>query len=239
MIYEVENKIFEIFPTFTRGVLIATDVNNHRFEPDLHRLLSCAVADANRSLSVSEQERLSIWDEVYRRFGSDPDKFTPSIRFLYEQIRRGKASRPISNIVDIFNIISLRWIVPCGGDDLGALGGDDLRLGFAVGDETFAPLFKPSKIEHPTVGEVIYYSAPTKRIMCRRWTWRNADFSKIRPETNVVAINVDMMSPPFTQVDLHTALHDLADLVLQFCGGNISIHVLDQSSPKFSLPTIS
>jgi DNA/RNA-binding domain of Phe-tRNA-synthetase-like protein len=78
-----------------------------------------------------------------------------------------------------------------------------------------------------------------RRILCRRWTWRNSDFSKIRPETKSVAINVDMMIPPFDDFDMTVALRELAELVQQFCGGVISTYILERSNPQFIINGIS
>jgi DNA/RNA-binding domain of Phe-tRNA-synthetase-like protein len=232
--YTVEPKLFEMFPAFKRGVLIATGIDNNQIEPETSRLLLSAAYQANHDLSVTEQSRIDVWNAAYLRLGTNPNRFTPSIRFLLEQIQRGRNPRAISKLVDIFNIISLQWITPCGGDDLESLGGGDLCLGLARGDETFAPLFNPAAIEHPTPGEVIYYTMPSRRVLCRRWTWRNSDFSKIRQETTAVAINIDMMIPPFTKEDLERALGNLSDLVRQFCGADISTHILEQSNPEFA-----
>lgn len=228
--YSVEPAIFEMFPAFRRGVVVATRIDNTSTDPETARLLAAAAANAS-----AEPAKIEVWNEAYRRFGADPDKHTPSIRFLYQQIQKGKPPRSISKVVDLFNIISLRWAAPCGGDDLAALDGGDLLLGVARGDETFAPLFKPAAIEAPLSGEVIYYTPQTRRVLCRRWTWRNADFSKIAPGTKAVAINIDMMMPPFTESDLESALGDLTEMLRRFCGGEVRTHVVQPSAPSFSL----
>jgi DNA/RNA-binding domain of Phe-tRNA-synthetase-like protein len=176
---------------------------------------------------------MSIWNAAYQTFGADPDKFTPSIRFLYAQIRRSKPPRPISKLVDIMNAISIGWMAPCGGDDLDAMDGGDIVLGLAQGDESFAPLFKPAAVEIPLPGEVIYYTIPTRRVMCRRWTWRNADFSKIAPETRRVVINIDMMMPPFRTEDLQAATMEMEALLQQFCGAQTVSFVLSPDAPSF------
>ncbi|MDX6444378.1 MAG: hypothetical protein QOH71_1452 [Blastocatellia bacterium] len=234
-VYKVERELFEMFPAFKRGVIVAKGIDNNGMDPETARLLLRAASDANRVSAAVEQERIGVWNNAYSRFGANPEKYTPSIRFLRDQISRGKPPRSISRLVDVFNIVSLKWTIPCGGDDLDSLAGGDLRLGFASGDETFAPLFKPFAIEHPLPGEVIYYTPPTRRVLCRRWTWRNSDFSKIRPETQAVAINVDMMMPPFSDADLELALGDLAKLVRRFCGGTLCTHIVEPSNPQFAI----
>src|ERR1700682_3646810 len=218
-IYKIENSLFEKFPDFRRVVVIGTGLDNSPGEPGTAPLLAEAVARVNPSPTAEDEARIQVWDDAYRNFGADPHRYTPSIRFLRQQILRGKPPRSISRIVDLFNIVSLNRTISCGGDDLQSLAGGDLRLGFASGTETFSPLFKPSIQERPDPGEVIYYTPQTGRVLCRRWTWRNSDFSKITPQTRDVAVNLDFMVPPFQEADLAAAADELGALITQSCGG--------------------
>ncbi len=229
--YFVEQAIFDLFPAFRRGVIIATQLDNRSTESALGPL----IAESAKAALTAETEpaRISVWKDTYLKLRVDPDKYTPSIKFLYDQIRKGKPPRSISNIVDIMNLVSLRWMAPCGGDDLKTILPGDLTLGIAQGDESFAPLFKATSFESPLEGEVIYYTPQTKRVMCRRWTWRNADFSKITPETTSVAINIDIMTPPFSENDVEAALSELAGLLERHCGGRTAQYKLHPGAPSF------
>lgn len=235
MLYTIDRKVFEMFPAFRRGVVIATGINNDLTSSTLQSLLSEAVAGVPDVPTPVELERVEVWNEAYRILGIDPLKTTPSISFLLNQIRRAKPPRSINPVVDIFNIASLKWLLPCGGDDIATLQGGDLCLGFARGDETFAPLFKATAIERPTVGEVIYFTPQTRRVLCRRWTWRNSDFSKLTAKTRAVAINVDVMTPPFAEKDIELALTEIGELVNQFCGGSVETYQLTSASPCFQI----
>lgn len=227
--YSVDPKIFELFPAFRRGVVVATNLDNTASAPELGQL----IMEASQA-PAGEPPAISVWNEAYLKLGVDPKKFTPSIKFLYEQIRKGKPPRSISKIVDVMNLVSLRRMVPCGGDDLQSILPGDIRLGFAQGGETFAPLFKPAAFDNPVAGEVIYYTPQTQKVMCRRWTWRNADFSKITPETNAVAINIDVMAPPFSNSDVDAALAEMAALIEKYCGGQTVCHKLTAATPGFT-----
>jgi DNA/RNA-binding domain of Phe-tRNA-synthetase-like protein len=231
--YSVDSKVFDLFPAFRRGVVIATQLNNQPGETNLGQLIVEASQALLSQAGEPEPERISVWKDAYTKLGVDPNKNTPSIKFLYDQIHKGKPPRSISKLVDIMNLVSLRWMAPCGGDDLLTILPGDLRLGFAQGDETFAPLFKAAAVESPTAGEVIYFTPQTKRVMCRRWTWRNADFSKITPETTDVAINIDIMTPPFSEEDVDTVLREIAGLLERHCGGRTACHTLSPAAPSF------
>ena len=224
----IEEEVLKMFPQFCRGIVLAAGMDNSRPSPELERLLREEEEKMrqNPAIDLATHPRLAAWKDAYRQFGSNPNKFTPSIVFLAKQVKSGKPVRSISPAVDAFNLISIRHVIPCGGDDMDSVEGD-VTLGRAASDETFAPIFKPEEIEHPEPGEVIYVNRHTKRILCRRWNWRNADFSKITPETRNLAINVDGMMPSIGRPEIEEAAEELKQLLIQYCGGTISLHYLD------------
>jgi len=224
----IEEEVLKMFPQFCRGIALAAGINNSRPSPELERLLREEEEKMrqNPAIDLATHPRLAAWKDAYRQFGSNPNKFTPSIVFLAKQVKSGKPVRSISPAVDAFNLISIRHVIPCGGDDMDSVEGD-VTLGRAASDETFAPIFKPEEIERPEPGEVIYVNRHTKRILCRRWNWRNADFSKITPETRNLAINVDGMMPSIGRPEIEEAAEELKQLLIQYCGGTISVHCLD------------
>lgn len=235
MIYEVESRVFELFPTFRRGVILATDVDNGSPNATVERLLSDTISGVPGAPTSIEQQRVDAWNAAYERLGVDPRKVTPSVSFLLNQVRRGRPPKSINTLVNLFNAMSLKMVIPCGGDDLAAIEGGDLRLGFATGKETFAPLFKPDAGENPLPGELIYFTPQTGRVLCRRWTWRNSDFSKLTSKTRTTVINLDFMIPPLTEVEVDGATEDLANMVRDFCGGTVKTHVLSSDTPSFDL----
>ena len=233
----IEDDVFRMFPEFCRGIVVAAGIDNSRPCPDLEKLLNeqAEIIRQDTSFDISTHPRLLAWKDAYRKFGANPNKFTPSIVFLTKQVKAGKPVRSISPAVDAFNVISLKYIIPCGGDDMDSVE-DDVTLGRAVSDETFAPIFKPEEIENPDPGEVIYVNRKTGRVLCRRWNWRNADFSKMTPQTGNIAINVDGMIPAISRAEIGEAAETLRQLLLRYCGGRISIHYLDASNREMNIP---
>ena len=232
----IEDAVFQMFPEFCRAVVVAAGVDNSRPPHELETLLRSQEEKIRRDPGIDPgtHPRLQAWREAYRKFGSNPNKFTPSIVFLVKQVKAGKPIRSISPAVDAFNIVSLKYLVPCGGDDMNRVEGD-VTLGIAASDETFAPLFKPDEIEHPDPGEVIYVNRQTKRVLCRRWNWRNADFSKITPETRNLAINVDGMMSAIKREEIEEAAEELRQLLLGHCGGQVSIYYLDAQNRQLTV----
>jgi DNA/RNA-binding domain of Phe-tRNA-synthetase-like protein len=226
--FRIEEDVFRIFPQFCRAIVMAAGIDNSRPCPEIEEFLKEQREKIQQDPNVepATHPRLLVWKEAYRKFGSNPNKFTPSIVFLTKQVKSGKPVRTISPAVDAFNAVSIKYLIPCGGDDMDTVE-NDVTLGCAASDETFAPIFKPEEIEHPGAGEIIYVNRKTKRVLCRRWNWRNADFSKITPESKNVAINVDGMMPSISRQEIEEAAGELADLLRRNCGGSIFIHFLD------------
>lgn len=228
MQFRVDDEIFRMFPNFCRAVVVAAGIHNGRQCPELEERLKEQQERVrlDPAIDLATHPRLLAWKEAYRQFGSNPNKFTPSIVFLAKQAKAGKTIRSISPAVDAFNLISLKYLVPSGGDDMDSVQGD-VTLGRAGGEETFAPIFSPEAVEYPDAGEVIYVNRKTGRVLCRRWNWRNGDFSKLTPETRNLAINVDGMLPAISRSEIEEAAEELKQLLLQFCGGAVSILYLD------------
>lgn len=237
MRFSVEGDVFKLFPQYCRGLVVATGIDNSRSCPEIEKLLREQEERVRLDPAVdpATHPRLMAWKEAYLKLGVNPNKFTPSIVFLAKQVKAGKPLRSISPAVDAFNTISAKYLVPSGGDDLDAVNGN-LTLGRAVSDETFAPLFKPDEIEHPLAGEIILVNRESKRVLCRRWNWRNADFSKITPQTKNLAINVDGMVPAISRQVVEQATEELRQLLLRCCQGSVSVRYLDAQNPEAELP---
>ncbi len=124
-------------------------------------------------------------------------------------------------MVDLLNYISLSYLLPAGGDDVETVQGD-LTLGRATGEETFSPLFDPETQESPEPGEIIYVNRQSQRVLCRRWSWRNAHFSRIRTDTQNVVINVDGLASVVDRDEIEKAAEEMAFLLLRFCHGMVS-----------------
>ncbi len=227
----VEESIFEKFPDFKRGIVVAQGIKVKDANEELEEMLGEAAAQRSDP-SLLQHSYILAWDEMHRRFGSNPNKYPPSIKALLKRTTKGKEIPFINTVVALFNYISLKYLLPCGGDDADRVEGN-FKLGFASGKEIFIPL-GGSQQENPQPGEVIYYDDATLRVMCRKWNWRNGDFSKITSETTAVVINVDGAERVSEDAVLQ-ARDELAELMKRFCGGSVKTALLTRNSPVYSL----
>ncbi len=231
MRYRIE--IFDHFPQYVRGVVIARDIENRQGQQELRDMLSKIQLQTRQKVSEQdyrEHPQIANWREAYRRFGINPNKQSPSVEALVRQVVKGRELKSINAVVDIFNYISLKYLVPSGADDLHKVVGD-LRLRYARGDEVFIPLNR-QEVEHPKPGEVIY--ADDEKVLCRCWNWRQGDHTKLTPETKWVAVNVDCL-PPVTKEKAEEITREVAELIRRFCGGDVNYYMLDRDNPEIGI----
>ena len=131
--------------------------------------------------------------------------------------------------MDLYNAVSLRHVVPIGGEDLAAVDGD-VALRFAGQGEPAVRLLgeAPPELARPKPGEVIY--ADRAGALCRRWNWKEADRTKLTEATTAGFLVVEAL-PPVDRPLLDTALADLAALIAAHCGGTTRTAILDRAAP--------
>jgi len=232
----IHEAVFEVFPDFTRGVVVGRNIDNkskiRELEEEL-RLLEERTRTDQALEKYKEHPNLSSWMKAFRAFDINPNSCPPSIVNLVKRIRKGATIPYINTVVSLINRTSLKYLVPCGGDDLDSVSGN-LILCYAEGNETYRPLGKPDDLENPKPGEIIYKDTSDGNVLCRAWCWRNSDTTKITEDTAFVALNVDGL-PPVTAEMTRDMTEDLAGKLEAFCKAEVEVHILDARNPSFTL----
>jgi DNA/RNA-binding domain of Phe-tRNA-synthetase-like protein len=198
--YRIAPAIFDRFPGYVRGVVLAYEVDNGPSPPELVSLLRRAEDELRNRLdpaTLTEEPRIKSWREAYRAFGAKPSDFRSSIEAMARRVLRGDELPAINALVDIGNIISLRHVLPAGGHAIDVVT-TDIELRFASGEETFVP-FGSQDPEHPLPGEIVFVEGDT--VLTRRWTWRQANHTLTLPETKAIEFNLDGL-PPVPRAEL-------------------------------------
>jgi DNA/RNA-binding domain of Phe-tRNA-synthetase-like protein len=220
----VSLELLDMFPEYVRGVVIARNIDNNGENEKLLNLLRQEEKNATNmpKENIKNHPRIAPWRETYLKFGSNPNKYNPSVESLYRRAQRGNQLPYINTAVALFNYFSLKHIVPSGADDVSFIQ-DDLCLTIAKGDEEFIP-FNSDSVEHPDPGEVVYVCNSV--VMCRRWNWRQGNQTKLETNTTDIVINVDCL-PPVTPDEAETLTAELAELVKEYCQGEVRYSLLD------------
>jgi len=223
---KVDSQIFETFPGLNLGVVIARQIDNTGSADEIIELIrkrEKEIRENYNTETLSQEPKIESWRKAYSVFGAKPKKYKSSVESLYRMILKGVDLRPISKIVDIYNYISVKHMVPAGGDDAAKVDGD-IVLRFAGGDERFTAL-NSDETETAKEGEVIY--SDDKEVLCRRWNWRECDKTKMTEETRNVVLVVEGL-PPVTKKEMAGILDDFRQLISKHCGGEVETMVLDK-----------
>lgn len=231
MKFRIDSKIFEKFPESNIRVILAKNINNKIVVTEIQELIRSEEKRIREQSSLEilmQQPKIAVWQDAYRAFGAKPKDYKSSVENLYRLVLGGVDLRRINNLVDIYNFISLKYMLPVGGEDLDKVQGD-IVLTFAGPNEPSVLLLGDKEPRPPHQREVIYKDEISA--ICRRWNWREADRTKLTEETKNCILVIESL-PPVIKEEIELATKELADLVQKFCGGEIISRVLDESNTE-------
>ncbi|HET8907340.1 MAG TPA: phenylalanine--tRNA ligase beta subunit-related protein [Ktedonobacterales bacterium] len=229
-------EVVERFPAFRVGMVVATGLRINSGRPES---LQAQITEVERSirdtigdLPLGDVPELGIWRETYKQFGVKKTSFRSSVERLVKKVRQGDDLPRINTLVDAYNLISLRYRMPVGADDLDRIV-SPVSYRIARPGETFIPLGDPTGADDPPLpGEVVY--ADGNRVMCRRWNWYQDARSAISTGTTRALLNVEAIEPTSaTQVERASAA--LAELLADVCGAQTTWQVFDAKHPSGAL----
>jgi lysyl-tRNA synthetase class 2 len=230
MKFFVDSRIFEKFPDLYLGIVIAQGLDNLGSADELWPLISAQQEEIRATKSIetlSQLPRIVSWRMAYSAFGAKPKKYLSSVESLYRMVLKGVDLRHINTIVDVYNFISIKHMVPIGGDDISRVEGD-ITLRFANEGDMFRPL-NSEETASTKEGEVIY--ADDVEVLCRRWNWRECDKTKMTEETAEAMLVVEGL-PPVQREEVEKIVEELSHLLEKFCGGETHTEILHKEHPE-------
>ena len=87
--------------------------------------------------SIKQQPAIVATRDAYRACGKDPSRYRPSGEALCRRILRGIPLYQIDTLVDLINLVSIRYGYSIGGFDADKFEGDTLTLGIGRAGEPY------------------------------------------------------------------------------------------------------
>ena len=230
----VANEIWKTFPDAFLGVIIFQGIANKGESGEVMSALRAEeeqIPSRFQSVSVNDHPHIAPWREAYRKFGAKPKDYPSSIENLCRRMIKGHRLPHINLLVDIYNTISLRYVLPTGGEDLDQTTGD-IQLTFAGENEAAVKLLGEPEERAPKPGEVIYKD--DVGAICRRWNWKEADRTKLTEETKNGILIIEGL-PPVDRSLVQKAIEELSTLVQTYCGGSNRTEIVSASNPVILL----
>jgi DNA/RNA-binding domain of Phe-tRNA-synthetase-like protein len=227
-----DQTIVEQYPTIRAGVIHATRLANGHSSPELlHAYLAeqqAALARLNAT-AIADLPSIAAWRRAFTRFGAKPTQYRSAAEALLRRLAKHGDTPSISTLVDIGNLVSIRYAMPVAVFDRTNVAGS-ITVRFATGTELFTDLGSEDSVS-PEPGEVIF--ADGNDVVCaRRWCWRQSAQSATSPTTVEALIVVEGHHDTAGQ-DIESALTDLASLLVSHQrGSQTTWYGLPPTSPR-------
>lgn len=180
---------------------------------------------------LSELDSLAAWRSAFRTFNVDPTKYRSAAEALLRRLTKQGDIPSINALVDIGNMVSIRYGLPVAVLDVRGLVGQGIRVQFATGTEIFHGI-GVEEVEHPEEGEVIF-ADDGGNIYARRWCWRQSKGSAAQADTTQVIITIEAHHSS-AQSDVRAALNDLERLLTLYTGFEGDFGIVSAQSPLFA-----
>ena len=229
--FAISPEVFGLFPGLRVAVVVARHVDVPAASPRVDALLDMAWAGA-MSLGLPNPQshpRVAAWREAFRSMGVSPREYQSSIEALLRRALKGGEPLRINLLVDLYNAVSLRHIVPAGGFDLARMEGD-LELRLTRQGDRFEPLGGGEEEPVPP-GEVAY--AVGHDVLTRHFVWRQSRRAALQPTTR----DALLMSEVLGGIEDHVAEAVLDDLRAGLSGvlgaDRVAGAILQAGAPAF------
>lgn len=220
----IEDDFWELFPNAKIGIITCNGIDNTIKDENQYKdMISQGEKEALNHLTneeFSSNEVIKVWRDAFKRFKTKKGARS-SIEALLKRVSTGKGLGTINPLVDIYNSISLKYAMPCGGEDMDKFIGD-IRLTKATGDESFITLGS-DKSEPPYEGEIVYKD--DEGAICRCWNWRESVRTMLTEDTKNAFLCIELVDEN-REKEFENALKELSQLVEENLGGKSKISIL-------------
>lgn len=220
----IEDDFWELFPNAKIGIITCNGIDNTIKDENQYKdMISQGEKEALTHLSneeFSSNEVIKVWRDAFKKFKTKKGARS-SIEALLKRVSTGKGLGTINPLVDIYNSISLKYAMPCGGEDMDKFIGD-IRLTKATGDESFITLGS-DKSEPPYEGEIVYKD--DEGAICRCWNWRESVRTMLTEDTKNAFLCIELVDEN-REKEFENALKELSQLVEENLGGKSEISIL-------------
>lgn len=223
----IEEPFWNVFPDAKIGIVLIRGIDNRIVDATkFETLLREAEKEAAKYFTEAEFSSnpvVKVWREAFQKFKTKKGARS-SIEALLKRVNNGGQIGTINPLVDIYNSISLKYALPCGGEDMDAFDGD-VRLTMAVGDEPFVTLGSEESAP-PYEGEVVYKD--DAGAICRCWNWRESVRTMLTEETRKAFLCIELVDAT-REAAFVAALGELAETAKSHLGGVYEVFVLDRT----------
>ena len=227
-----DHAVVEQYPTIRAGVIHATRVANGPSSPELlreYRAEQRATLERLNATAMADLPSIAAWRRAFTRFGAKPTQYRSAAEALLRRLAKHGDIPTISMLVDIGNLVSIRYAMPVAVFDRATIAGS-ITVRFATGTELFTDLGSTDSV-FPDRGEIIFVDS-NDVVSARRWCWRQSAQSATSTTTVDVLVVIEGHHETAGQ-DIESALSDLAALLTSHQpDSEATSYVLSATTPR-------
>lgn len=214
--FRYDQQLLDAFPTIRAGIIHATNLANVPSPLPLleaYRAEQAAAAARLEETPVAEMASIGAWRRAFSQFGVKPTQYRVAAEALLRRIAKQGDIPSINSLVDMGNLISIRYAMPVAVFDQATIVAPT-TVRFARGDELFTDLgSRDAGPINPEPGEVVFVD--TRNVVsARRWCWRQSAQSATSAST-ADALFVVEGHHEAAAADIDSALTDLESLLAE------------------------
>jgi DNA/RNA-binding domain of Phe-tRNA-synthetase-like protein len=230
--FAYDHAVAKRFPTIRAGVIHATRLANGPSSPELleeYRAEQQAASERLKATAIADLHSITAWRRIFTGFGAKPTQHRNAAEALLRRLAKHGDIPTINTLVDIGNLVSIRYAMPVAVFDQANIAGPT-TVRFATGAELFTDLGSTDSV-HPDPGEVIFVDSDNV-VSARRWCWRQSAQSATST-TTVDALIIIEGHHDAADRDVASALTDLTSLLASHQPqGQIESYVLSPTNPR-------
>jgi DNA/RNA-binding domain of Phe-tRNA-synthetase-like protein len=206
---EIKPEVLEKYPQVEVGWLVA-QVFPLPSDPVVERLkasLAGEISALGLTLeNLSSHPDVAGWRQVFGSMGVKPSKYRSSLEALLRRVLKEKSLWTVNSVVDLYNCVSVKVLLPMGAFDLDKVIGD-IEIRYGRSGEKFFPLGSKGQ-EEVLPGHVVY--ADSEKICTWLWNHRDSRLSGLDEGSRRAVFVVDhAFSTTTTTTTTETALEIL------------------------------
>lgn len=231
-LFQYSPQILADFPLTVGGMIAINGLRNDQPSEGL----SAAYRDEQRAVitrigeaALSDLPALAGWRATFRKFGVDPTQYRSAPEALLRRLTK-KGDIPFINpLVDIGNLVSIRYALPVAVVDTRRVQGG-ITVRYADGDEPFSDHGQSQSV-NPDSGEVVF-TDEDRRVVARRWCWHQSLESTTQTDTTDVLVTIEAQHAN-GRANVESAVTDFLALAKTYVGGVAQSAILDSTNPAF------
>lgn len=214
----ISEEISQSFVGLGVVVSLVTNVKVGKTSSDLDSFVFRSVELVKNSFSLqnlTSHPLVRAYRDFFWRMGIDPTKTRPSAEALIRRVLQGKEFPRVNTLVDVYNVVSLKKLVPIAAFDADKIS-ERLVMRMARHGEEFhgIGMDKPCVLE----GKEVVVEDGEKLIAV--YPYRDAEVTKVTEKTTRTVLMV--CGVPGVSVDyLQETSAELVEVVRDFCGGQL------------------